>query len=440
MKSSNRWTGQQVSESLLVLLHGKHIAELTRDGQRLALTYTDSHTRRPDATPISVSMPTSTRTHNTKTVEPWLWGLLPDNDRVLQRWAREFQVSPRNVFALLRHVGEDCAGAIQFVRHERLEALNTSGITWLADDDVAEMLRELNADPTAWHQKNRTGMFSLAGAQAKIALHFDGTRWGLPHGTTPTTHILKPTILGLDDHDLNEHICLTTGRLLGLRTAATTVGSFGDQRALVVTRYDRMLGPDGQFTRLHQEDLCQSLSIHPDGKYQAEGGPTPKAITDMFRRTSTHSVAADMTTRFVDALAFNWLIAGTDAHAKNYSLLLHNNDVRLAPLYDIASALPYPDFDQHDLRLAMKVGKTYELAYIGRSNWEALAGQVGLLPKEVVDRVADLAVRLPDAMAKVCSSPALVSLGSSLPERLLDVVAARANACGDRLAITAGRP
>jgi len=43
----------------------------------------------------------------------------------------------------------------------------------------------------------------------------------------------------------------------------------------------------------------------------------------------------------IDALAWNWLIAGTDAHAKNYSLLLAGNDVRLAPLYDVASALPY---------------------------------------------------------------------------------------------------
>jgi len=34
------------------------------------------------------------------------------------------------------------------------------------------------------------------------------------------------------------------------------------------------------------------------------------------------------------------LIAGTDAHAKNYSLLLAADQVRLAPLCDIVSALP----------------------------------------------------------------------------------------------------
>jgi hypothetical protein len=42
---------------------------------------------------------------------------------------------------------------------------------------------------------------------------------------------------------------------------------------------------------------------------------------------------------FADALIWNWLIAGTDAHAKNYSVLLAGNDIRLAPLYDMSSAL-----------------------------------------------------------------------------------------------------
>jgi serine/threonine protein kinase HipA of HipAB toxin-antitoxin module len=48
--------------------------------------------------------------------------------------------------------------------------------------------------------------------------------------------------------------------------------------------------------------------------------------------------------RFLLALGFNWLIVGPDAHAMNYSLLIADNVVRLAPLYDIASALPYPMF------------------------------------------------------------------------------------------------
>ncbi len=39
---------------------------------------------------------------------------------------------------------------------------------------------------------------------------------------------------------------------------------------------------------------------------------------------------------FAGALAFNWLIAGTGAHAKNYSLLLSGSQARHAPLGGLA--------------------------------------------------------------------------------------------------------
>ncbi|WP_225160046.1 HipA domain-containing protein [Bradyrhizobium sp. BRP56] len=60
---------------------------------------------------------------------------------------------------------------------------------------------------------------------------------------------------------------------------------------------------------------------------------------------------------------------GTDAHAKNYSLLLANGPtVRLAPLYDIASILTYDDVDLQKMKLAMKIGGEYKLGQIGGGN------------------------------------------------------------------------
>lgn len=70
---------------------------------------------------------------------------------------------------------------------------------------------------------------------------------------------------------------------------------------------------------------------------------------------------------FTAALGFNWLIAGTDAHAKNSSLLLSGPHVRLAPLYDVASVLPYDEFDSRKVKLAMKVGKCYPKVLAGFS-------------------------------------------------------------------------
>ena len=54
--------------------------------------------------------------HGNSKTDPFLWGLLPDNEKVLDQWSKKFQASSRNAFGLITGVGEDCAGAVQFVR------------------------------------------------------------------------------------------------------------------------------------------------------------------------------------------------------------------------------------------------------------------------------------------------------------------------------------
>ncbi len=44
-------------------------------------------------------------------------------------------------------------------------------------------------------------------------------------------------------------------------------------------------------------------------------------IAELFARVLSPSVARDAVRDFLNAIAFNWLICGTDAHAKNYALL-----------------------------------------------------------------------------------------------------------------------
>jgi len=59
--------------------------------------------------PLSGDTLEAMREHSHAGVDPFLWGLLPDNEQVLQRWASRYQVSARNAFRLIEHVGEDCA-------------------------------------------------------------------------------------------------------------------------------------------------------------------------------------------------------------------------------------------------------------------------------------------------------------------------------------------
>lgn len=66
-----------------------------------------------------------------------------------------------------------------------------------------------------------------------------------------------------------------------MNAAATEFTAFEDQVALVVTRYDRRRAADGTITRVHQEDMCQALSVYPWRKYEASGGPTAARIAGL---------------------------------------------------------------------------------------------------------------------------------------------------------------
>ena len=420
-----------MTPTLVALTKGQRMGEVRRNQRgRLSFVYDEPWRQRRNASPLSLSMPLAAAEHGHDVIEAFLWGLLPDNDRVLDRWARRFQVSARNAFALLSHVGEDCAGAVQFVSPERIDALTNKEpepVVWLSEGEVAERLRTLREDHAAWRAPRDTGQFSLAGAQPKTAFLHENGRWGIPSGRTPTTHILKPPTGEFDGHAENEHFCLKLARRLGLPTASTQVMRFGNEVAIVIERYDRRR-QDGEIHRVHQEDMCQALAVPPIRKYENEGGPGAVEIVDLLRAAS--SARVDDVATFVDALVFNWLIAGTDAHAKNYSVLIGaGGRARLAPLYDIASALPYDDMDQRALKLAMRVGGEYRLRDISVRDWRRLADRLRLPADGVLSRIEDLAAQLLEAAAAVREEIAREGLTHDVIDRLTERTVIRAVEC-----------
>lgn len=423
-----------MADELYVLLEDSLAGRVTRRRGTLRFVYDEEYRERGTATPLSVSMPIETAEHADRAVGPWLAGLLPDSESVLARWSRTFHVT-NSPFALLgTPVGEDCAGAVRFVTEERLDAaLSRQGsVEWLDEQSVATRLRDLKRDGTSWLGSDVSGRFSLAGVQAKTALLYQDRRWGVPSGAAATSHILKPAMTGFADHDLNEHLCLSAARRMGLMAAKTQIATFEDQTAIIAERYDRVATAKGWIRRIHQEDVCQALGFPPDRKYQNDRGPTPSAILNLLRRVLPGREADAAALRFLDALTLNWLICGTDAHSKNYSILLAGRQVRLAPLYDVASALPYPDMPLQKMRLAMKFGGSYLVTSRTSDMWPRVGKEVGLPAGVVVDRVRTLMDRLPPALSEAARDPSVAAIASTMPGRLVDVVAdrvAQARAC-----------
>src|ERR1700682_4452920 len=151
------------------------------------------------------------------------------------------------------------------------------------------------------------------------------------------SHILKPPTGEFEGHPENEHFCLELARAFGLPVENSKVMQFEKEVAIVAERYDRVR-VGGKWVRVHQEDLCQALGLPLTKKYESDGGPNIRTIVRFLEETSA-APEEDVST-FLDAVIFHWLTAGTDAHAKNYSLLIGpGGSARLAPLYDLASAL-----------------------------------------------------------------------------------------------------
>lgn len=420
-----------MTSELAVLLGGKTIGRLCQNTRgRLTLVYDQSWREAPHAYPLSLSMPLTAKEHGPDAVESFVWGLLPDNEIILQRWGQKFQVSPRSAFALISHVGEDCAGAVQFVSPDRLQAVQSGRddeIEWLDEHNIAQRLRTLREDHAAWRLQRDIGQFSLAGAQPKTALLLERSRWGIPSGRTPTTHILKPPTANFDGHAENEHICLALARAVGLPTATSQVRRFEDEIAIVVERYDRQRAGN-KIVRVHQEDLCQALGVMPTKKYQNEGGPGVLQIAELLRTYS--SASQDDVATFVGAIGFNWLIAGTDAHAKNYSLLIAGGPrVRLAPLYDLASVLPYNEIDLHKTKLVMKIGDEYRLLQVGLRNWQKFAREIRLDAGGLIERLVGMASRLPDEINKERTRATREGLNREIVDRLSTRLLERLKVC-----------
>ncbi|GAB3198975.1 type II toxin-antitoxin system HipA family toxin [Nocardioides hungaricus] len=392
---------------LRVYLDGIPIGTATQTPQgALSFVYDEDYRLDPEATPLSLSMPLARAEHGTKAVRAYLDGLLPDSPSARQRWARQYNVSPGNPFALLLHVGRDAAGAVQVLPPEVAagDTLARDGdIEWLTDDDFAAMAHDLAENGESWDPGRFGGRWSLAGAQPKMALHRDPdtSRWGIPRDATPTTHIIKPAIEGFAQHHINEALCLRAAHEAGLSAAEVGLVEVADVQAVISHRYDRYQEDDGYWVRVHQEDLCQALAVHPERKYQSDGGPGVGDVADLLARLpiGDREISAE---RFFKCLAFNVLVGGTDAHAKNYSLILSGPRAQLAPLYDVASAAPY---QQHErLSTPMKVGDHWKMLDVTTGDWAKVGRRLGIHADRAVAWIEELRRDLPAAFARAAGS------------------------------------
>ena len=155
---------------------------------------------------------------------------------------------------------------------------------------------------------------------------------------------------------------------------------------LLVQRYDRKIVSPGRVERMHQEDFCQALGIYPTKKYEARGGPS---LVDLYSTIDAHVQRRGCDRlALLDLIIFSCCIGDTDRHGKNYSLVLSHGGPRLAPGYDLVSALAYDGITRN---LAMKIAGKNRAEHLERRHWERFAVDVGLSPAATVHKVEEVA-------------------------------------------------
>ena len=358
--------------ALTVYLNAEKLGSLEQDaGGLLRFTYDAAWLKKPNAVPISRSLPLQAETFTGKKTRPFFAGILPEA-APREQIARILGISATNDFALLAKIGGECAGAVSLLPEDEAPAVPaTTQLRELTERELEQVVAELPRRPLL---AGADGLrLSLAGAQDKLPVVVRGGGICLPLGGAPSTHILKPEPERFPGLATNELFCMALARAIGLNVPATQYRLVGKKPCILVQRYDRAAEGAGSTTRIHQEDFCQALGFPPERKYQAEGGPTLQECVALLREWSTAPVL-DIPA-FVNSLIFNVLIGNADAHGKNYSLIYSGGERRLAPFYDLVSTLAWPELSR---KLAMKIGDGESVNAFSPSDWKKTAVQAGL--------------------------------------------------------------
>lgn len=351
-------------QPLDVYLNGRLVGQFRREATgAVDFKYDQTWLDWDSAIPVSLSLPLREDRFVGDPVVAVFDNLLPDNADIRRRVAEKMGAAGNDAHSLLAAIGRDCVGALQFLPAgvPAPEAIIEG--RKVSDAEIAAIIANLARSPLGLGD-DQDFRISIAGAQEKTGLLYLKKHWQIPHGTTPTTHILKPQLgvlpngIDMSRSVENEHFCLSLTKALGMPAANTAITDFDGQRVLVVERFDRLWTRDKRLLRIPQEDFCQALSVPSSRKYQTDGGPSAADIAELLKGSDQPEANRKM---FFKAQVLFWLLAATDGHAKNFSIQLSpGGRFRLAPLYDIMSAQPAHDGHQirrNRLKLAMSVGE-----------------------------------------------------------------------------------
>lgn len=355
--------------TLLEVYWNKNLTgQLWLSNNNMQFEYTERWLNNPKALPLSKKLPLQREVFPSDRVKIFFCNLLPEEE-LRKRLSKQYGISEDNYFGLLEKIGGECAGALSILPKNFSSPQNPS-YEELSNQKLNDMIDNRASIPFIMsHQSSR---MSLAGAQDKLPVFFENNKIHLPIGWLPSSHILKPPSTFWKNTVTNELVCMALAKKAGLNVPDVNIYNTGKHLCYLIERYDRVR-ENKELKRVHQEDFCQALGLMPSQKYQKDGGGVNLKNCFNFIEQNSSSPLKDII-QLIKWVIFNIVIGNCDAHAKNLSLLIHDNgDYTLAPFYDILSTAVYPDLNQE---LAMKVGGDYSLKNTEQHRWKKFAEEI----------------------------------------------------------------
>lgn len=334
--------------------------------------------------PISQQLPLTQTEYapEFKTAHQFFANLLPEAG-ARERLVRDLKMSNSD-FELLRNIGGDCAGALSILPIDFVYE-DQNSYRKLRDPEFKKIITQKKIDLSEFTGKKRPRL-SLAGAQDKCPIFYDGTDFYLPENTAPSSHLLKFAVREYKNIPLYEYFLSRLASSIGLPVVETELRKSNATEYLLIRRYDRERLADGKIGRLHQEDFCQALGMGHYQKYQHEGGPSFRDCYELLSRISIQPIQ-DLE-HLLQWQIFNVLAGNSDGHAKNISILYKKNNLaELAPFYDLVCTRAVARIDRN---LAFSIGGEFTPDNLQRKHWEGFAEDCNIRMRYLETKIIEM--------------------------------------------------
>ena len=367
---------------LFITFNEEIIGELIFENEEFKLNYFDSWER--NGFELSPHLPF--KSSSSENIKNFLKNLLPEGEN-LDDISIFLQISKYNTFGLIKEIGKDIAGAINFYKEPI--TIQEKRFIKISDEELVRKIKNINYENILiWNGKVR---LSIAGVGKKLPVMIKNEKIGFGEGKYASTHILK-----FDKKELNlvenEYLSLKLAKQVGLKVNEAKILKLDNEKILLVKRFDRFYDKKEDLViKKHIIDGCQMLNMPPTYKYQKVFGKNSfiegVSIKKLSKAIDKYCNLKEKD-KFIDWILFNLIVGNTDAHGKNLSFYVNKKGISITPFYDILNTAMYKDI--YDTKLSMSIGDNFELEKIEYSDLVDLADDLDVKTTFLINKLKKL--------------------------------------------------